>query len=160
MKNFSPVSEMRKSRRRVVARNSRNKENMAKHKVITSAHIIALATLIGVSLLSNGMLMMTSRHPGNRAEVFFMEKFSTLLTEISATEPARPLIWTHRNSYKGFRGKAGSGKAGVVWRGPFFLRLFRDFPTIREPEVGYKITLNLSCSTSFALFNPARCFFA
>ena len=131
-----------------------------RNTAITSAHIISLTTLIGVSLLSNGMLMMTSRHPGNRAEVFFMEKFSTLLTEISATTPARPLIWTHRNSYKGFRGKAGSGKAGIVWRGPFFLRLFRDFPTIREPEVGYKITLNLSCSTSFALFNPARCFFA
>ena len=31
---FSPVSEMTKGRRRVVTRNSRNKANMAKHKVI------------------------------------------------------------------------------------------------------------------------------
>ena len=32
-------------------------------------------------------------HPGNRAEVFFfIEKFSSPLTEISATEPAHPLI--------------------------------------------------------------------
>ena len=58
MRNYSPVSEMRKGRRRAVARNSRNKANVAKHKVITFAPIIALATLIAVSLLSNGMLMM------------------------------------------------------------------------------------------------------
>ena len=33
-------------------------------------------------------------------------------TEISGTEPARPLIWTHRKFYKGFRGKARSRKPG------------------------------------------------
>ena len=32
-------------------------------------------------------------------------------TEISGTEPARPLIWTHSN-YEGFRGKARSRKSG------------------------------------------------
>ena len=32
--------------------------------------------------------------------------------EISGTEPARPLIWTYRNFYKGFRGKARSRKPG------------------------------------------------
>ena len=58
--------------------------------------------------------------PVTGLKCFFMEKFSSPLTKISATEPARPLIWTHRNSFKGFRGKAGSGKPGLVWRGPFF----------------------------------------
>ena len=33
-------------------------------------------------------------------------------TEISGTEPARPLIWTHRKFYKGFRGKARSRNPG------------------------------------------------
>ena len=58
MRNFSPVSEKRKSRRRVVAQNSRNKANITKHKVITCAPVIALATLIAVSVLLNGMLKM------------------------------------------------------------------------------------------------------
>ena len=33
-------------------------------------------------------------------------------TEISGTEPARPLIWTPRKFYKGFRGEARSRKPG------------------------------------------------
>ena len=33
-------------------------------------------------------------------------------TEISGTEQARPLIWTHRKFYKGFRGEARSRKPG------------------------------------------------
>ena len=41
-----------------MARNSRNKANIIIHKVITFAPIIALATLVAVPLLSNGMLMM------------------------------------------------------------------------------------------------------
>ena len=45
-------------RQRVLVRNSRNEANMAKHKVITFAPIIVLATLIAVSLQLNGMLMM------------------------------------------------------------------------------------------------------
>ena len=43
---------------RVLAGNSRNKANLAKHKVITFIPVIALATLIAVSLQLNGMLMM------------------------------------------------------------------------------------------------------
>ena len=39
-------------------------------------------------------------------------KISSPLTEISGTEPARPLIWTHRKFYKGFRGEARSRKPG------------------------------------------------
>ena len=99
MKNYSPVSEMRKGRRRVVARNSRNKANMAKHKVITFAPIIALATLIAVSLLSNGMLMMWKIQQAKQDDAEFIRrihpafipvtglkcsysKFSSPLTEI------------------------------------------------------------------------------
>ena len=89
VRSFIPVSEMRKGRRQVVVRLQRKKANMAKHKVITFAPVIALETLIAESLLSNGMLMMwkiqqakqnneeliqsknSSRfYPGNRAEVF------------------------------------------------------------------------------------------
>ena len=33
-------------------------------------------------------------------------------TEISGTEQARPIIWTHRKFYKGFRGEARSRKPG------------------------------------------------
>ena len=33
-------------------------------------------------------------------------------TKISGTEPARPLTWTHRKFYKGFRGKTRSRKPG------------------------------------------------
>ena len=44
-KILSPVSQVRKGRRRVGARNSRNKANMAKYKVVTFAPVIALATL-------------------------------------------------------------------------------------------------------------------
>ena len=87
--NFSPVSEMRKGRRQVVARNSRNKANTVKHKIITFMPIIALATLIAVSLQLNGMLMMWKIqqamqddaefirriHPGNQAEVFIWQNF-------------------------------------------------------------------------------------
>ena len=46
-------------------------------------------------------------------------KMSSTLTEISVgkleisgTKPARPLIWTHRKFFKGFRGKARSRKPG------------------------------------------------
>ena len=92
MRNFSPVSEMRKGRRRVVARNSRNKATTVKHKIITFTPIIALATLIAVSLQLNEMLMMWKIqqamqddakfirriHPAfipNRAEVFMWQNF-------------------------------------------------------------------------------------
>ena len=58
----------------------------------------------------------TRIHPGNQAEVFIWQNLqpghqdSSLKTEISGTEPAHPLIWTHQKFYKGFRGKARSLK--------------------------------------------------
>ena len=39
-------------------------------------------------------------------------KISSPLTEISGTEPARPLIWIHPKFNKGFRGEARSRKPG------------------------------------------------
>ena len=41
-----------------------------------------------------------------------LTEISVEKTEISETEPVRPLIWTHRKFYKGFRDKAGSRKPG------------------------------------------------
>ena len=48
-----------------------------------------------------------------------MEKFSSPFTEIpvgktkiQVTEPDRPLLWPHREFYKGFKGKASSRKPG------------------------------------------------
>ena len=61
VRNFSPVSVKKIGRRswgRVLAPNSRNKANMAKHKVITFAPIIPLVTLIAVLLQLNELLMM------------------------------------------------------------------------------------------------------
>ena len=43
---------------------------------------------------------------------FSYGKISCPLTEISGTKPARPLIWTHRKFYKGFRGEARFRKRG------------------------------------------------
>ena len=127
---------------------------MAKRNlVITFAPIMALATLLAVSLQFNGLLMMWKLirqsktmpfgppcwvmklrcyvidhlthallrriHPGNRDEVFIWKNFSSPLTEIpvgkteiTVTELGRPLIWTHRKFYKGFRVKARSRKPG------------------------------------------------
>ena len=139
---------------------SRNSANTAKDKNYREfASFIAMATLIAVSLQLNGMLIMwkiqqamgrcrpgrqnSSRfHPGNRAEVLIWPKiFKTLneipvgKTEISGTEPARPLTWTHRKFYKGFRGKARSRKTGpaqstgLMWSGPENLFLLFEMCT-------------------------------
>ena len=61
MRNFSLVFERRKGQSswgRVLAPNSRNRENMVKHKNLTFVPFIASATLKAVSLQLNGMLMM------------------------------------------------------------------------------------------------------
>ena len=44
-------------------------------------------------------------------------KISSPLTEISRTEPACPLIKTHRTSYKGFRGKGDISETGPAGDG-------------------------------------------
>ena len=67
MRNYSLVSEMR---RRVVARNSRNKANMAKHKVITFVPIIA------VSLLSNGIVMMWKIQQAKQDDAEFIRRIN------------------------------------------------------------------------------------
>ena len=84
---------MRKGRRRVVARNSRNKVNTVKHKIITFTPIIALGNFYScitvVEWYSYGVentagnarrcrihSKNSSRfHPGNRAEVFIWQNF-------------------------------------------------------------------------------------
>ena len=55
-------------------------------------------------------------------------------TEISGTEPARPLIWTHRKFYKGFRGEARSRKRGQPGQpGSYEEALKRRASTSLEP---------------------------
>ena len=76
---------------------AKNEANMAKHKVIIYAPIIALATLTAVSLQLNGMLVMWKIQqakeddviqatllpccflPGNRGEVFIWQNFPACL---------------------------------------------------------------------------------
>ena len=61
MRNFSPVSETKKGSKTLATSSDAKFEKQSKHgkhKVITLAHIIDLATLSVVSLQSNGMLMM------------------------------------------------------------------------------------------------------
>ena len=56
---FHPGFRDEKRPGRVLARISRNKATMAKHKGITFGHIIALETVNSVSLQLNEMLMMS-----------------------------------------------------------------------------------------------------
>ena len=103
MRNFSPVSEMRKGQSswgRVLAPNSRNKANMAKHK--NFAPTIATATLKAVSLQLNGMLTKWKIQQAMQYDTGLKcsyGKISSPLTEISVAktansiaEPAGPLI--------------------------------------------------------------------
>ena len=49
-------------------------------------------------------------HPGNRASP--VNRAHMKRPSVGKTEPARPLVWTHRKFYKGFRGEARSRKPG------------------------------------------------
>ena len=109
MRNFRPVSEMKKSQRssgRVLALNFGNKANREKHKIF---YFRASVTLKAVSLQLNGMLMMCKIQQAMKDDAIRTTRFippfipvtgmkcsygkiSSPLTEISGTEPARPLI--------------------------------------------------------------------
>ena len=103
---------------------------MRNTKIITFAPSIAFATLKAVSLQLTGMLMMRKIQQAMQGDAIWarihpafipvtgmkshMEKFPARLprsrlekTEISGTEPARPVIWTHRG-----KGNARSRKPG------------------------------------------------
>ena len=101
-----------------------NKADMRNTKIINFAPIIAFATVKAESLQLIAMLMMrkmqqanTRRchlgqnsscfHPGNRAEESY-GKIPRPLPEISGTEPACPVIWTHRGRVKARSRKPGS----------------------------------------------------
>ena len=80
-------------------------------------------------------------------------------TEISVTEPVRPLIRTHQSFYKGFRGKARSRKAGQPGQPgsyeealslPHVFRLHRDFVwCCRGRKEGQKSALSNSLDKQF-----------
>ena len=69
---------MRKGRRRFVARNSRNK--LSRHGETQSYNkfrpIITLATLVTVSLMSNGMLMMWKIQQGKQDDAEFIRNIN------------------------------------------------------------------------------------
>ena len=129
---------MRKGQRswgRVLAPNSRNKANMAKHKNFNFRAYHSFGTLKAVSLQLNGMFLMwkiqqamqddairaARIHPAFIPVTVLKCSYGEItspLTEISGTVPAHPLIWTHRTFYKGFRGKGEISKTGLMWRGP------------------------------------------
>ena len=106
-----------------------NKADMRNTKIITFAPIIAFATLKAVSLQLTGMPMMRKIQQAMQGDAIWarihpafipvtrmkshMEKFQARLprsrlekTEISGTEPARPVIWTHRG--RGIRRDLGN----------------------------------------------------
>ena len=112
-----------------------NKADMQNTKIINFAPIIAFATLKAVSLQLTGMFMMRKTQQAMQDNAIWarihpafipvtglkcsygkisspLSEISVRKTEISGTEPARPLIWTHRKFYKGFRGEATSRKPG------------------------------------------------
>ena len=101
---------------------------MAKHKFFYFRPILASVTLKAVSLQLNGMLKMIKIKKCSYGKIF------SPLTEISGTKPARPLIWTHRKFYKGFRGEARSRKRGQPGQpGSYEEALKRRASTSLEP---------------------------
>ena len=138
MRNFSPVSEMRKGQRswgRVLAPNLGKKANIAKHKILTFGPILASVTLKAVSLQLNGMLMMwkiqqamqddairTARnhpavHPGNQDEVFIWQNFQPAYQDLGN----RASLPSHMNTSKIIQRIQKCGKileTGLIWGGP------------------------------------------
>ena len=134
MRNFSPVSEMRKGQRswgEFWREIQEAKQTWRNTKAITFEPIIASATLKAVSLQLNGMLMMRKIQQAMRDDAIWAARIHPALfmcsygkmsspfpdipvgkPEFSGTEPVRPLTWTHRKFYKGFRGKARFRKPG------------------------------------------------
>ena len=101
---------------------------MVKHKFFYFRPILASVTLKAVSLQLNGMLKMIKIKKCSYGKIF------SPLTEISGTKPARPLIWTHRKFYKGFRGEARSRKRGQPGQpGSYEEALKRRASTSLEP---------------------------
>ena len=111
MRNFSPVSEIRKGQRpreRVLAPNLRNKANMAKHKSFTFAPVVASATLKAVSLQLNGMLMMWKIQHAMQDDTIWTTRIHPAFFPVTGlkcsygkisspvTETARPLMNTSK----------------------------------------------------------------
>ena len=132
MRNFSPVSAMKKSKDPVDEfwREIReSKQTWRNTKIIIFAPIIVSAPIKAVSLQLNGMFMMWKIRQAMQDDAIRAVRIHTAFipvtgmtclcgkifgptgkTYISGTKPARPLIWTRRKFYKAFRGKARSRK--------------------------------------------------
>lgn len=104
-----------------MARNSRNKTNIAKHKVITFAPNIAFSTLVAVlSSQLNGIQIRQTRknHAVRPYKAYVVDKIIARLPRyrLESSQPA--LIWTHQNFYRGYCCVTWSRKTGLIWRGP------------------------------------------
>ena len=122
----------RRPGRRALVRNSRNKANMARQKVKTFAPIIALATLLDVSLQSNGMLIMLKIQQAKQDDTIRAAKFIPSSSRLDwivhmATHLPRPRLEkprSRRPSQPAFSyeipetGPTLSTRRADVWRGP------------------------------------------
>ena len=119
---FQPgFRDEKRPRRRVVARNSRNKANRVKHKIITLTPIIALATLIAVSLQLNGIAYDVENTAGNarRCRIRFRRRITSRFTGIPV------LVTGLKCSVYGFKFSAGHRLATKSWL---------EKPRYREPS--------------------------
>ena len=130
MRNFSPVSEIYKKRPNIPGTSSGAKfEKQSKHGETKKLYFRAYHSfgMKAVSLQLNGMLMMWKIQQAMQDDAIWTArihpaffpvtglkcsygKISSPLTEISGTEPARPLMNTSK--IKRFRGNARSRKPG------------------------------------------------
>lgn len=111
---------------------ARNKANMAKQKVKTFAPIIALATLLAVSLQSNGILIMLKIQQAKQDDIIQAAKFIPSSSRLGwivhmATRLPRPRLEKPRSrwpSQPAFSyeipetGPTRSTRRADVWRGP------------------------------------------
>lgn len=111
---------------------ARNKANMAKQKVKTFAPIIALATLLAVSLQSNGILIMLKIQQAKQDDIIRAAKFIPSSSRLGwivhmATRLPRPRLEKPRSrwpSQPAFSyeipetGPTRSTRRADVWRGP------------------------------------------
>ena len=112
---------------------ARNKANMAKQKVKTFAPIIALATLLAVSLQSNGILIMLKIQQAKQDDIIQAAKFIPSSSRLGwivhmATRLPRPRLEKPRSrwpSQPAFSyeipetGPTRSTRRADVWRGPW-----------------------------------------
>ena len=93
MRNFSPASEMRKLRPKILGTSSRNKaltKASRNTKNLTFAPYIASATLKAVSLQLNGMLMMWKIQQATQEDAILTARIHPACVHIYCVLPSKP----------------------------------------------------------------------